>query len=300
MKKFILFILFLSIFAFVNVSVNSQALTKRIIKFGVLTKLNSTEEQFAETWRKTYAPNNEAIDVIVKFYDNLTSMQMALNAGEINHMVLPDSTAEYLMSQTKEYEPILTLHSKGMGLAFGFMPEKKELRDEFNKALDYLKSAWILSGIEAIYITSAGTTTEPAPVKFEKFDDADTIKVAVTGDLPFIDYIAADGTPAGFNTAVLAEIGRFLHKNIEMVNIESGARTAALVSGRVDVVFWYEIEKNSEIQHDSPEGVILSQPYYEWNKFIHLKKASKTSNSSSVSRGWNMNHSFFDFFFGDS
>ncbi|MBR0074776.1 MAG: hypothetical protein IJP96_03380, partial [Synergistaceae bacterium] len=67
MKKFILFILFLSIFAFVSVSVNSQALTKRIIKFGVLTKLNSTEEQFAETWRKTYAPNNEAIDVIVKF-----------------------------------------------------------------------------------------------------------------------------------------------------------------------------------------------------------------------------------------
>ena len=63
------------------------------------------------------------------------------------------------------------------------------------------------------YIYDAGAR-EPEAVKFEKFEDARTIKVAVTGDLPPIDYIAPDGKPAGFNTAVLAEIAKRLKFNV--------------------------------------------------------------------------------------
>jgi ABC-type amino acid transport substrate-binding protein len=53
-----------------------------------------------------------------------------------------------------------------------------------------------------------------------------------------MDYVAADGTPAGFNTAVLAEIGNRLGKNIEIVVVDSLGRAAALASGAVDAVFW--------------------------------------------------------------
>ena len=293
MKK--LFLAVLSLLLLAIIAENSQALTKRVIKFGMLSKLNSTEEQFAETWKKTYAPNNENLEVIVKFYDNLNAMQMALNADEINQMVLPDSAAEYVLNQTEGYEATLVLRSKGMGLSFGFKEASENLCREFNDALTHLKNLFVLSGLEGIYITSAGKV-DPKPVKFTNFDGAETIKVAVTGDLPLIDYIAADGTPAGFNTAVLSEIGKFLKKNIEVVNIEAGARTAALVSGRVDVVFWYEVEKNSEVQHDVSDGIILSQPYYEWEKFIHIKKASKKYSSES---NWNWNFDFMNLLFGE-
>lgn len=268
MKKFLCLVLFITLTA--N---SAYALEKRIIRLGLLSKLNSSEEEFLETWKKTYAPKNENLEIIVKFYDNLNAMQMALNAMEIHEMILPDVVANYIMNVNREYVSSIVLRSKGMGLAFGFREDSRELRDQFNTALSALRDDWTLASLEGVYITSFNDN--PEPVKFRKFDNADTIRVAITGDLPPIDFIAMDGEPAGFNTAVLAEIGEYIKKNIEVVNIDAGARTAALASGRVDVVFWYEVDMSSNNQSDVPDGVILSTPYFEWNKFIHLKKAVK-------------------------
>ncbi|MBQ4469991.1 MAG: transporter substrate-binding domain-containing protein, partial [Synergistaceae bacterium] len=108
-------------------------------------------------------------------------------------------------------------------------------------------------------------------IRFERFKDAETIRVALTGDLPPVDFTAEDGTPAGYSVAVLAEIGKRLHVNIMPVNISAGARTAALVSGRADIVFWYEVNESLETQPDVPDEVILSEPYLVWEKFIHVR-----------------------------
>ena len=266
----------------------------RVLKLGILSNLNTTEQEFAETWKKTFAPNNETLEVNVRFYDSLTAMQMALSAGEISQMVLPEAAAEYLLSRNPEYEATLTLRSKSAyGLSFGFREDNTALRDKFDDALGSLRWNWRLGTLEGLYIASSGAA-DPEPVKFEKFDGADTLRVAVTGDLPPIDFIAADGTPAGFNTAVLAEVGNALKMNVELVNVDAGARTAALASGRVDVVFWYEVDTSAEAQPDVPEGVILSQPYYEWNNFLHVKKSQRSGGSSSS--GWDVNKSIWDMF----
>lgn len=298
-----LLILSISASAVFNLNLNSsaEAATKRIIKFGVLRKLNTTEEEFGDMWRRTFAPNNERLEIIIKFYDSLVQMQMALSAGEINQMVLPEAAANYVVSQAgSEYEITLTLRSKNAhGLSFGFREDSAELRDKFSKALQALKDDWRLAAIEGRYISSAGNVAEIEPVKFEKFENAPTVKVAVTGDLPPIDFIRADGTPAGFNTAVLAEIGKFLGVNIELVNVDAGARTAALASGRVDVVFWYEVDTSSKTQPDVPDGVILSEPYYyEWNNFLHVKKALKRGASNSDSHSeWDAKKSIWEMIF---
>ncbi|MBQ3402304.1 MAG: transporter substrate-binding domain-containing protein [Synergistaceae bacterium] len=268
----------------------SFSLERLTITLGLLEKLNSTEERFSQQWQKAFAPNNELLKVNVKFYPTLTALQMALNAGEIKHMVLPEPSAEYVMRQTGEYDPVLVLRSQGMGLAFGFREEDRELRDKFNAALEAMRDGLILSALEGMYIASPGND-DPQPVKFADFPGGMTIRAAVTGDLPPIDFIAPDGTPAGFNTAVLAEIGRRIGANIQLVNIDAGARSAALASGRADVVFWYEVVKGAEIQPDIPEGVIVSEPYYEWEKFIHLRKKQKQQSSSS----WSWNISLPDF-----
>ena len=58
-------------------------------------------------------------------------------------------------------------------------------------------------------------------------------------DVPPIDYIDPSGTPAGFNTAVLSEMGRRLGKNIELVQVYSSIRRSlALSSGTADAAFW--------------------------------------------------------------
>ena len=289
MKKLICTLLLVTLLA-LPVSYGAE---KHVLKLGLLTKLNTTEEEFSESWRKTFAPHNENLEVIVRFYDSLTAMQMAMNAGEISQMVLPEAAAHYIMNQNGEYESTLSLRSKNpYGLSFGFREDNKALRDKFNEALTILRDNWRLATLEGIYIASPARNT-PEPVKFEHFDGVETINIAITGDLPPIDFIAADGTPAGFNTAVLAEIGNILRMNIDFVNVEAGARTAALASGRADVVFWYEVNGDSHEQADVPEGVILSTPYYEWNNFLHVKKAWKTQNTSS---NWDVKKSIWDLF----
>ena len=274
MKKFLCVII-----AMLFTAGYASSLERQVIRLGLLSKLNTTEEEFSETWQKTFAPKNGSLQVIVKFYDTLTAMQMALNAGEIHQIVLPEAVAEYVLNVNKQAESTLVLPSRGMGLAFGFREDSRELRSRVNEALSAMREDWTLPAIEGVYTSRPGES-EPEPVKFSVFPGAQTLRAAVTGDLPPIDYIAPDGTPSGFNTAVLAEIGRRLHVNIELVEIDTGARTAALASGRADVVFWYEVDTSAQTQPDIPDGVIISEPYYEWHKFIHIRKAQPKSSGS--------------------
>ena len=69
--------------------------------------------------------------------------------------------------------------------------------------------------------------------------------------------ILADGKAAGFNTAMLAEIGKKLHRNIELVNVDSAARATALTSKNVDVMFWAILPADDDRpgDMDKPEGI---------------------------------------------
>jgi len=220
---------------------------------------------------------------VIHFYDNLTSMLMALEAGRVDEISLPESTARYIMKSDPEYRILFSIRMPS-AISFGFRADDKELCGEFSKAVASMKEDGTLKALEEKYI-NAENISEAA--SFEKFDDADKITVAVTGDMPPIDFVAADGKPAGYNTAVLSEIGKRLKKNIEIINIEAGARSAALTSKRADVIFWYRSTKGmtlpaeldfkgdnpvNAVMKDSTEGVILSEPYYEWQKTLMLTK----------------------------
>ena len=123
------------------------------------------------------------------------------------------------------------------------------------------------------------SSRDPAPKRPHKFEAAETLKVVVTGDMPPIDMFAGDGQPTGYNTAILAEIGKRLGKNIAFINADAGGRAAALSSGRADVVFWYRVTQSKiegpdpldEFFKDAPNGVILSRPYYSWGREIVIR-----------------------------
>ena len=210
------------------------------------------------------------------FYDSLTSLIMALNAGDVYEIALPKPVAEYVMNVNDNVEITTIVRTMPSSLAFGFRKDDApSLRSKFNEALMSMKADGTLAILRSKYIDEPGLD-DPEPVKFEKFDNVDTtIKVAVTGDLPPIDFIAADGTPAGFNTAVIAEIAKRLKINVELVNIASGARAASLASKRSDVVFWFQFYEASDIQPDLPEDVVSSEPYYTWNEGLYLKLKDK-------------------------
>jgi ABC-type amino acid transport substrate-binding protein len=113
-----------------------------------------------------------------------------------------------------------------------------DLRDQFNEAITSMKADGTLDRLVKEQIEDMIASLVTAPITMPVADGARTIRVAVTGALPPMDYVAADGTPAGFNTAVLAEIASRTGLNIELVVVDSIGRAAALASGAVDAVFW--------------------------------------------------------------
>lgn len=249
------------------------------MKMGFLTKLNITEDEFEDAMIKNRKAKGWQLldfrhddDDEVAFYDSLMEMQMALTRGDIDEAALPKPVAEYVLNTNSEFTVSSVEHVSALYLSCGFSEKRgSALRDKFNKALSAMKDDGTLSELHEEYLSDPGEE-DPDPVKIEHFDGAGVFRVAVTGDIPPIDFVAEDDSPAGFNTAVCAEIGRRLHLNVEIIDIDAGARAAALASGRVDVVFWYATAEDTKRQIDVPDGILLSEPYYKLDKFLFIKK----------------------------
>ena len=230
---------------------------------GYLTYLNLSEDEIESTREREipayqYLANQGVIEfdgqkIILGssvFYDSLDAMLMGLMSGEVSALNVPDCTAQYLCAANDQVEQSVLYHPEkaegfsqdllnrlSNGYSFMMLEENSELRDQFDQAIDEMKADGTLDELIQTYITDVAGNGEPEAIEFEKFE-GEPIKVAITGSLPPMDYVAADGTPAGFNTAVLAEIGKRLKKNIELVQVDSVGRALALSQGNVDVVFW--------------------------------------------------------------
>ncbi len=259
-------------------------------RVGMVERLNVTPEEFnrmiANSEHVVMMANNPVRPEFL-FYRSINQMIMALNAGEIDEILMPEPVAEYFINVNPGYTVncvVMTPRDPFL-LSFGFFEQSKELADSFNKAIIEMKRDGTLATLQAKYVLGVNTAmyeesritdsniTELPPVMFRKFDGAPSINAAVTGDMPPIDYIAPDGSANGFNAAILAEIAGRLGINVKLQNIESNARAAMLSSGRSDVVFWFEHKRGGGTKYDVPDGVILSEPYYQFDTFYHIKPA---------------------------
>ncbi|MBE5789523.1 MAG: amino acid ABC transporter substrate-binding protein [Clostridiales bacterium] len=236
------------------------------VKFGALSFLNMTEEESGPVGKSVWRPMEEILllhGVLEEkesnvpagrpanhYYDTLNAMLMGLQAGEVNAIKVPYYTGKYLCSANdnlmmrEEYHPEKAteitdwaLNWISDGYSFMTKEENTALRDAFDAQITAMKEDGTLQNLIDEYIIKASEGGEPVAIAFEKFE-GDPIRIAVTGSLPPMDYVAADGTFAGFNTAVLSEIGKRLQKSIELVQVDSVGRALALSEGTVDVVFW--------------------------------------------------------------
>ena len=270
----------------------TQALAGEL-KIGTLTYLGTTESEFQEgldSFRQgTVSADDEFISQlkdtrhVIKFYDSLMALLMSLKSGRLDEIMLPETTAIYIINNNKLHEVKFTTKFLSSKISFGFREDNTALRKEFDDAINSMKADGTLEALEEKYIRGSGNYRVKSIIP-DKFENAETIKVAVTGDMPHVDMFAGDGRPAGYNTAVLAEIGRRLGKNI-LINTDSAGRSAALSSGKADVVFWYRSSQSEiggddlfdSLFNDVPEGVILSVPYFNWKRENILIMKAKSS-----------------------
>lgn len=287
MKKFVSLILALVLFI-VGFAFAEDSKAERVYVRGEIREmLDMTEEALSDVMNEAYQnglkyklyevpvqaflvpPADENFRLETRFFGGLSEMLMALDAGVIDGACVPEFVGKYMLAHHDDLRAGMFEFSNTKECYYLGFYNNAQLRDRVNEALSDMKADGTLQTLQAQY--TKDVLNDPAPVEFEVFEGAQTLRVGVTGDLPPVDYVAEDGSPAGFNTALLSELGKRLKVNIEILNIESGARTISLTSGVADVIFWYLYGENYVIT-DMENGIQLSNPYYELEDWLYIEK----------------------------
>ncbi|MEN6327316.1 MAG: transporter substrate-binding domain-containing protein [Syntrophomonas sp.] len=245
----------------------SQTLEKQLaaegktVRLGTLTFNNLTQEQLSEKLNTHYQDAGKNYKFAYTYFDSLSSALLALQAEKIDRIDMSQSTAKYIAANNSNMS-IRALHWDALDFQMAVIEKNAALLDEINTAIAGMKSDGTLKTLTNNHIDSVLNGAEPEKVKMPVSKGAKTIRVAVTGDLPPMDYITTDGHPAGFNMAFLAELSKRINTKIELVNIDSGARITALSSGAVDALFWARTTGDAKFQADVPKGMKLSNVYF--------------------------------------
>lgn len=195
-------------------------------------------------------------DIEMSSYSSLSDVLLALKDDRLDCLYGSYETMKYIQKQN----PQLTLAVNACYVYHYCMATReddKALYRQINDAITAMKADGSLLKLTNQYIYNAKGESANE-IKLPYFEGAQTIRVGVTGNVPPMDHIAADGTPAGFNVALLAAIAQRLQVNIELVNITSDARTTALSSGRIDAIFWLDLMPD----FGKTEEMLVTQPYY--------------------------------------
>ncbi len=247
---------------------SEPAQDKNKVTIGVITHLNASEVDYNEHMKKlekSYRPSKANLSANYKYFDKMNDMQLALESGQIDMLSTYQNVADYMTQRSDDKEILPSERKLTDSFCFAVRESDALLKNDLNKAIKAMNDDGTLAELSKRYITDLKAGEDPPAVPIAQIDGADTIKVAVTGDLPPFDMILADGTPAGFSTAVLAEVSKRINKNIEPVSVDSAARAAILSSKGADVVFWVAVPKDSNLfpeDIDKPKGIAVSEPYY--------------------------------------
>ena len=253
---------------------NSQA---TIIKLGMISHLNADEKQMEDYLFKVQEKTRaKVVNHIPVFFDSLSLMQMGIESGKVDVISTYRSVADYLIANNDKFEIVNDDWIRGLADNFCFAVRKEDtqLKADLDKIINDMKADGSLDRLISEYINNVDKKNPPK-VEIPKIDGAPTLKVGITGDLPPLDLILPDNSPAGFNTALLAKISKRLGKNIEIIQIDSGARAAALSAEQIDIVFWAIVPEGDNFPSniDKPDSLELSTPYFK-DSVAHLKLKS--------------------------
>jgi ABC-type amino acid transport substrate-binding protein len=186
----------------------------------------------------------------------------ALSSGKIDAFPTMNFCANYMLKRDKTLKMIEVPAKIEGGVIMVVRTEDQLLKEDLDKGISTLQDNGTLNTLESRWITNL-SENDPVSEPMPKIEGAKTVYVGVSGDWKPLDYIAADGRPAGYNVAILSEIGKLLNINFEFVSIEADARFTALFSKKIDVIFYHFQSSNTDYfdEFKNPNW-IGTKPYY--------------------------------------
>ena len=174
-------------------------------KIGALMPIGLDEEGY-KRWTKDIAevegqtayetPNK------VTFFNNMNEMIMALKGKQIDRFAAPGRVGAYIVAHNDDLKLIDNNLKPILGYSMAMQEKSQAQIDEINNAITAMKDDGTLDKLIKTHITELAGD-DPVATDIPKIEGAETLKVAVTGDMPALDVILPDGKPAGFNVATL-------------------------------------------------------------------------------------------------
>lgn len=239
-------------------------------KVGALMPIGLDEESY-KRWTENIAqsegrPAGYVAPRTVIFFDDMNSMIMALKNKQIDRFATAGKVGAYIVARNDDLKLIDDNFKPILGYSMAMEEKSAAQIEEINAAIKAMREDGTLNKLIQENIIDLGGK-DPVATPIPVIEGAETLKVAVTGDMPAMDVILSDGTPAGFNVAFLGELGKRINKNFELVSMTAAARSTALSSGQVDVLFWvigtYDQDgKALPYPLDNMKGVAISTPYF--------------------------------------
>ena len=280
MKKTLFLILTLLAVLSLGLSMADEAPVQKYGNIGRLSKLNITEDQLNDVLKDIMV--NSICNRYV-FYDTMTDMLMALNRGDIVVLETDQNTVRYIASRNEHIVDRPPYMNPNM-LVFCMLlrADDAELRDQISSCITEMTEDGTIETLKQSYIENVIAGEEPGAIQPENYPDARTIKVAVTGDRPPMDYVSAGGEAIGFNTAMITEIAKRLNMNVKLVNVSTQARGMALATSVCDIVFWMEVGDFENWEganlEDQPENTVVTAPYLSVSLWWAVLKDSPVVN----------------------
>jgi ABC-type amino acid transport substrate-binding protein len=201
----------------------------------------------------------------VLFYNRTMDMVLALSSGKIDGLPCQQISVNYLLQRNPDLKAIPVTGNIAGGVIMAVRSEDQKLKEDIDKAITTLQENGTLKALEEKWITNFPAKDEPAANEIPKIENAKTIYVGISGDLVPLDYISANGRPAGFNVALLTEISKIININFEFVSIESQSRFTALKSKKIDLIFCHFQSSNTNLFDElKSNNWISTKPYFNY------------------------------------
>jgi ABC-type amino acid transport substrate-binding protein len=224
----------------------------------VIGAVTSAAPPEAYTTLLTVYIGGEVKDVL--FYNRSSDLIAATLAGKVDGALAMESVADYYTKRNSNLKKIASQQQFPVDVMMFLRAEDTALKNELDRAITTLEENGTLGQLKDTWVTNLPATKEPSGSAMPVTEGARTVYVGVTGDYIPLDYMAADGRPAGFNVALLSEMSELLEINFELVSIESQAKFSALQSGRIDVIFSQTY--NQQIASLFSDRVIMTRSYF--------------------------------------
>lgn len=193
-------------------------------------------------------------------FDRASDCNTAIIAGKIDATPVTKMEADYIVKRNSDLAIVEAKQKLPISIVMVLRGDEKGLKEDLDKAFATLQENGTLTQLGDKWITNLPATGEPSRTEASPIAGAKTVYVGVTGAYAPLDYIGTDGKPAGYNVALLTEVGKLLNINFEFVSLEPSARYSALDSKKIDMIFCQIY--NNEMASVFPEKYILTNPYF--------------------------------------